>query len=185
MNKKILATLCVTIFVLATLATVQQVSAHYTLGDQLPTSIGESNAGGLPTALGGLGPLQFHNPIADGTASHKAGHVAFVQPGSLYIPPSDQINYYSPNGAVLTETVGDLFFYVCVSDFTVDRSTIGAPAAAEQAGPINISWRTGLTPPLGAGGHAGGGDWPETLPGSLYPMSRYIYLAIPPEFVHQ
>ena len=183
MNKKILATLCVTIFVLATLATVQQVSAHYTLGDQLPTSIGESNAGGLPTALGGLGPLQFHNPIADGTASHKAGHVAFVQPGSLYIPPSDQINYYSPNGAVLTETVGDLFFYVCVSDFTVDRSTIGAPAAAEQAGPINISWRTGLTPPLGAGGHAGGGDWPETLPGSLYPMSRYIYLAIPPEFV--
>ena len=159
MDKRILATLCVTIFMLATLATVPQVSAHYTLGEQNPGSIGEVNAGGLPVALGGLGPDRFHQPPT--LAGHVAGHIAFVQPGSLYIPPSDQLNYYSPSGAVITDTVGDLYFYVCLSD-----------DAEAQGGPINISWR--------------GTDASNSLVGnptvSLYELSRYLYIAIPPEF---
>ena len=85
MNKRILATLCVTIFVLATIATVSQVSAHYTLGDQLPMNIGETNAGGLPiqpTSGAGNGNPRFHGPDAGG---HVAGHMAFAQPGTLYV----------------------------------------------------------------------------------------------------
>ncbi|MCX6660667.1 MAG: carboxypeptidase-like regulatory domain-containing protein [Candidatus Bathyarchaeota archaeon] len=169
MNKKILATLCVTIFVLATLATVQQVSAHYTLGDQLPASIGEVNAGGLPvnpSSGAGNGQPRFHLPSAGG---HVAGHQAFVQPGTLYIPPSDQINYYSPDGAVLTDTVGDLFYYICVSDFT-KGGEIGTPLSTEQAGPINISWR-------GAKDH-----FLTRAPLTLWELSKWIYIAIPPEF---
>ena len=176
MNKKILATLCVTIFVLATLATVQQVSAHYTLGDQLPTSIGEVNAGGLPinpSSGAGNGQSRFHVPPT--LAGHVPGHQAFVQPGTLYIPPSDQLNYYSPDGAVLTDTVGDLFFYVCVSPFTKD-SAIGAPAPTEQAGPINVTWRSQADRATGRGDRS---DW--SFP-SLYQPSKYLYLAIPPEF---
>jgi len=174
LNKKILATLCVTIFVLATLATVQQVSAHYTLGDQLPTSIGESNAGGIEKVLSsgaGNGKPRFHvSPAISPTAAgHVSGHQAFVQPGTLYIPPSDQLNYYSPDGAVLTDTVGDLFYYICVSDFTKD-SKPGELAPNEQAGPINISWRTPDQPP-------------NAFPiRSLWQPSKFLYLAIPPEF---
>ncbi|MEM2840352.1 MAG: hypothetical protein QXN62_02155, partial [Candidatus Bathyarchaeia archaeon] len=50
MSKRILATLCVTLFIISVLASVSQVSAHYTLGDQLSPKdggIGEKNAGGL------------------------------------------------------------------------------------------------------------------------------------------
>ncbi|MBS7622325.1 carboxypeptidase regulatory-like domain-containing protein [Candidatus Bathyarchaeota archaeon] len=162
MNKRILATLCVTLFVLATLATVQQVSAHYTLGDQLPGSIGEVNAGGLPinpTSGAGNGELQFHTPPTWG--GHVPGHIAFLMPGSLYIPPSDQVNYYSPDGAVLTDSVGDFFLYICLADDLEDG----------QSGPINISWR--------------GTDTSNSLirpPPSLYELSKYLYIAIPPEF---
>ena len=135
------------------LTSVAQVSAHYTLGDQLPTSIGESNAGGLPTTNGNA---RFHQPPA--VEGHHPGHIAFVQPGSLYVPPSDQLNYYSPDGGVITESVGDLFLYLCISDDLGDG----------QSGPINISWRretTEMAKPPG---------FPES--------SKYIYVAIPPEF---
>jgi hypothetical protein len=62
-------------------------------------------------------------------------------PGTLYIPPSDQFNYYSPDGAVLTDSVGNVVFYICISDFTEDNSVPGRLVPREQAGPINISWR--------------------------------------------
>jgi hypothetical protein len=183
LNKRILATLCVTIFVLATLATVQSVSAHYTLGDQLPTGIGETHAGGIevsPTNGAGNGQPRFHvppnwgNSVPTADQNHIPGHQAFLLPGSLYIPPSDQRNYYSPDGAILTDTVGDFFLYVCVSDFTEENSRPGAPLTTEQAGPINISWKTPSDPNEAA--------WPYTAPGSLYELSRYLYIAIPPEF---
>ncbi len=188
MNKRILATLCVTIFVLATLATVQQVSAIYTLGDQLPNKIGESNAGGLPynVTTGGAGngyqqyPSQYQSPgtgfnATAPTGGHVPGHQAFVLPGSLYVPPSDQQQYYSPDGAVVTDTVGDFFIYIGISDFTNTTSDHGTPghlAPNEQSGPINISWRTPQQPP----------SWPYTQPGSLFELSKYLYIAIPPEF---
>jgi hypothetical protein len=116
-------TLCVTIFVLSAIATVNQVSAHHTLGEQLPGSIGETLAGGLPvqpTSGAGNGFNRFHIP--PDWQGHVSGHIAFVMPGTLYIPPSDQFNYYSPDGSVLTNSVGDLF-YICISDFTEDKCT--------------------------------------------------------------
>ena len=64
LNKRILATLCVTIFVLSAIATVNQVSAHYTLGEQLPGNLGETNAGGLPvqpTSGAGNGLPRYHD----------------------------------------------------------------------------------------------------------------------------
>ncbi len=139
MITKILATLCVTMFVLAALATVQQVAAHYTLGDQLPGKIGETTAGGLPvspTNVAGNGQPRFHTPKDFG--GHAPGHIAFLLPGSLYVPPSDQRNYYSPDGAILTDTVGDFFLYICVADNVTGDTAI---THAGQAGPINISWR--------------------------------------------
>lgn len=60
---------------------------------------------------------------------HSLGHVAYVQPGSLYEPPALQKNFYSPNGSVIVETVGDLYFYINVSS---------------AAGPINITWESNL-----------------------------------------
>jgi len=164
MNKRILATLCVTIFVLATIATVSQVSAHYTLGDQLPGNIGETNAGGLPiqpTNGAGNGNPRFH--LAD-QGGHVPGHMAFVQPGGLYVPPSDQMNYYSPDGAVLVDSVGDLYFYITLSDDEIAK-------ANGWGGPMNISWRI----------H--GDTWIGSRENNaLWEPTKYLYIAFPPEF---
>jgi len=161
---------CTALSLYLILAPVAHVSAHYTLGAQLPTSIGEVNAGGLPispTSGSGNGELQYHVPPTWG--GHVPGHIAFLMPGSLYIPPSDQNNYYSPDGAVLTDTVGDFFLYVCVSDFTED-SAPGHPDIDEQAGPINISWRRVTTET-------------EKITETSYELSKFLYIAIPPEFI--
>ncbi|MEM2982964.1 MAG: hypothetical protein QXH17_07350, partial [Candidatus Bathyarchaeia archaeon] len=138
MSKRILATLCVTLFIISVLASVSQVSAHYTLGDQTPKSIGETKeadgilSGGLPWVKSSLdGGNRKYNHVPPDWEGHVPGHIAYVLPGSLYVPPSDQYNYYSPNGSVLVDTVGDLRFYLCVSDDKGDGQT----------GPINISWR--------------------------------------------
>ncbi|MGQ9543430.1 MAG: carboxypeptidase-like regulatory domain-containing protein [Candidatus Bathyarchaeia archaeon] len=159
MSKRILATLCVTIFIISVLASVSQVSAHYTLGDQLPGSIGEQNAGGLPWTNG---KKQYHTP--PDWQGHVPGHIAYVLPGSLYVPPSDQVNYYSPNGSVIVDTVGDLRFYICLADDLGDG----------QSGPINISWRANTV----AGRPPALGDIAADPPD----LSRYLYIAIPPEF---
>jgi len=175
LSKRILATLCVTIFLLATLATVNQVSAHYTLGNQnyypAPSpKIGETDiaakkySGGLPDYPGAY--PRFHLPATtDGQYGHKQGHIAFVQPGSLYVPPSDQANYYSPNGAIITDSVGDLYFYVCVSDDLLDGQT----------GPINISWRR-------TGDNTGASPLNTNSPDRGFELSKYLYIAVPPEF---
>jgi hypothetical protein len=171
LNKTILATLCVTIFVLSAIATVNTASAHYTLGKQLPNEIGETLAGGLPiqpTSGAGNGQPRFHTPPVLG--GHFPGHIAFVQPGSLYVPPSDQMNYYSPDGAVLVDSVGDLYFYICLSDFTEDSIPGEAIGPFEQSGPINISWRGNQEHFL------------SRTPLSLWELSKAIYIAIPPEF---
>lgn len=185
MNKRILATLCVTIFVLSAIATVNQVSAHYTLGDQLPGSIGEQWAGGLevqPTSGAGNGEPRYHVPpngndmAFQSWGGHVPGHIAFVRPGTLYVPPSDQFNYYSPDGAVLTDTVGDLFVYICIADDVSDEENkqVLDPQNDRiwdgQSGPINISWR-GET-----------NNFLTRTPFELFEPRRHIYIAIPPEF---
>ncbi|MHA1951926.1 MAG: carboxypeptidase-like regulatory domain-containing protein [Candidatus Thorarchaeota archaeon] len=178
MNKRILATLCVTIFVLSAIATVNQVSAHYTLGAQLPGTLGEVNAGGLPvqpTSGAGNGQPRYHIPengwdMANRDwAGHVPGHIAFVRPGTLYVPPSDQFNYYSPDGAVLTDTVGDLFVYICVAD-QIEFTFSDRQVWTGQDGPINISWRGEQENFLTRG------------PFSLFEPRKHIYIAIPPEF---
>ncbi|MBS7629668.1 hypothetical protein KEJ23_06885, partial [Candidatus Bathyarchaeota archaeon] len=73
MSKRVLATLCVTLFIISVLASVSQVSAHYTLGDQLPDRIGEVNAGGLRWTN-----LQPTTHIPPNWGGHVPGHIAFV-----------------------------------------------------------------------------------------------------------
>ncbi|MCW4043457.1 MAG: hypothetical protein NWE90_07015, partial [Candidatus Bathyarchaeota archaeon] len=174
MNKRILATLCVTIFVLSAIATVNQVSAHYTLGDQLAGQVGEVNAGGLPvqpTSGAGNGLPRYHVPpngnnmAFQSWAGHVPGHIAFVRPGTLYVPPSDQFNYYSPDGAVLTDTVGDLFVYITIADDVEPNEVWDG-----QSGPINISWRGQSE------------NFVTRPPFSLFEPRKHIYIAIPPEF---
>ena len=178
MNKRILATLCITIFALSAIATVNQVSAHYTLGDQLAGNIGETLAGGLPvqpTSGAGNGLPRYHVPpngnnmAFQSWGGHVPGHISFVRPGTLYVPPSDQFNYYSPDGAVLTDTVGDLFVYICIADDVLGQSE----RWDGQSGPINISWR------------GQSDNFVSRLPFSLFEPRRHIYIAIPPEFTPQ
>ncbi|MEM3004495.1 MAG: carboxypeptidase-like regulatory domain-containing protein, partial [Candidatus Bathyarchaeia archaeon] len=93
------------------LGTLQEVYGHYSLGFQ--------GVNGPEAPMGNR-----LNTLPD---EHKIGHVAYVLPGSLYVPPSLQDNYYSPNGSVIVDTSGDLYFYINISS---------------TAGPVNITWES-------------------------------------------
>jgi len=67
---------------------------------------------------------------------------------------------------VITDTVGDLFLYICIADEITENDN--EPIThADQAGPINISWRRITIP--------------KSPPSSLE-YSKLLYIAIPPEF---
>lgn len=106
MSKRVLAAFLVTLFIVATFATVAEVQAHYTLGIQDPDG---------PRA-GTYGAPQPDNSYPDAHAAHAYGPIAYVRPGRYYEYPKDQLpNYYSPEGAIITETKGGLTFYLNVS----------------------------------------------------------------------
>jgi hypothetical protein len=109
------------ILLLSSLMT-QSVYAHYTLGRQ-----GSSG----PTAPMGstVNTLPNTHYIGD---SHKPGHVAYAVPGSLYQPVAMQGNYYSPDGAVITGTSGDMNFYLNIS--STDNSSQWVDVEWETAG---------------------------------------------------
>jgi len=105
LSKRVLAAFLVTLFIVATFATVAEVQAHVTLGWQQPYP--------GPTTYGSKDPaLRYTMPDA-----HEIGHLAYVLPGSYYILPREQLpNYYSPEGAIITDTQGGLMFYLNVSE---------------------------------------------------------------------
>jgi len=114
LSKRILAAFLVTLFIVATFATVAEVQAHFTLGVQTPSG---------PATDG----LAWPNRSVNGPGNHisyiDTAAVAYVTPGLGYIPPSHQfVNYYSPDAAIITDTTGGLTFYINVTDINYDAS---------------------------------------------------------------
>jgi len=141
LSKRVLAAFLVTLFIVATFATVAEVQAHYTLGEQGPSG---------PVA-GTYGDTT--NTYPD---THVSGPIAYVNPGFNFMYPVDQFpDYYSPDGAIITETTGSLLFVINFTDFTeaYDEGWATDPNAA-----INITREA----------NGGLGNW--------------LYIAFPPEF---
>jgi hypothetical protein len=106
------------ITILLSSITVQQVVAHYTLGFQSPIgpTAPRGNANNVWNAVDDnsrgdhvLDPYAITN-------NHGTASIAYVSPGLLYQPLDVQGNYYSPNGSILTDTSGPLYFYINISD---------------------------------------------------------------------
>ena len=108
MNNRLLAAFLVTLFIVATFATVAEVQAHYTLGVQTSTG---------PTINGLAWPDRgVDNAGSTVTGNHVDGSIAYVTPGLGYIPPFQQMsNYYSPEASIITDTTGGLTFYINVT----------------------------------------------------------------------
>ena len=102
MSKRLLAAFLVTLFIVATFATVAEVQAHYTLGYQGHNGPEAPMGSTVNTLPGG----------------HKDGHVGYVSPGWFYQTPREQLNYYSPDGAIITETSGGLWFVLNLTDLS-------------------------------------------------------------------
>lgn len=118
MKIEVTTTLVLFALVLSTIAGVHQVSAHYTLGHQ------GVNDPEVPRGMANNiwnnqepWPRGMHVNQSYATANgYQNFHVAYVSLGLFYQPLDVQQNYYSPNGSVLTDTTGPLFFYINVSD---------------------------------------------------------------------
>jgi len=103
---KIAAGLVFLTLLISTFAMVDQVSAHYTLGHQ-GISGPEAPMGNPVNTM----PDDHANNAYAVSNGFAAGHLAYVSPGLLYQPISLQPNYYSPNGAILVDTTGDLILH--------------------------------------------------------------------------
>ena len=97
MNNRILSMLLVTLFITSAVMAVPTASAHFTLGDQTTNGPGGS-MGGLPWApINSFGRYSKSDNHSAGIGYQTGdGHLAYVTPGSLYMPISEQQNYYSP-----------------------------------------------------------------------------------------
>jgi len=110
LSKRILAAFLVTLFIVATFATVAEVQAHFTLGVQTPS-----------------GPVDNGEPWPDRSVwpagNHLPDAIAYVTPGLAYVPPQEQMtNYYSPDAAIITDTTGGLTFYINVTDLLTEAT---------------------------------------------------------------
>jgi len=107
LNNRLLAAFLVALFIVATFATVAEVQAHFTLGVQTSTG---------PTTNG----TPFYPSHDTSLTNHILDSLAYVTPGLGYIPPFQQIlpNYYSPDGAIITDTTGGLKFYINVTTYS-------------------------------------------------------------------
>jgi len=127
LSKRVLAAFLVTLFIVATFATVAEVKAHYTLGEQGPS-----------------GPVAgtYGSTVNTYPDTHVVGHIAYVTPGLYFTYPRDQLpNYYSPDGSIITDTQGSLKFYL---NFTI--ATFGTTYAGAA---VNIT-NDGLGPAIGS-----------------------------------
>lgn len=99
--------------------TVQHVAAHYTLGSQSPSGPTKPRGDGIDTTWNAVDDNSRSGHALDPysiTNSYGTGSIAYVSPGLLYEPLDVQGNYYSPNGSILTDTVGPLYFYINISE---------------------------------------------------------------------
>jgi hypothetical protein len=163
MNNRILSMLLVTLFITSAVIAVPTASAHFTLGDQTINGPGGS-MGGLPW-VNGFGRYSKPDNHSAGIGYQTGdGHLAYVTPGSLYVPPNQQLNYYSPNGSVMVDTTGDLVFYINVSQLLNQRE---GPWVSGM-GPIDIVCDDGVRVEAGQG-------YSPVRP-------HFLYIAIPPDF---
>jgi len=117
LSKRVLAAFLVTLFIVATFATVAEVQAHYTLGAQSSTGPYWDGIAWPDTGV--------DSPGSTVSGNHVPGSIAYVTPGLGYIPPSHQWeNYYSPDAAIITDTTGGLTFYINVTDIEADWMTL-------------------------------------------------------------
>ncbi len=144
MNNRLLSIFLVTLFITSALIAVPEASAHFTLGAQ-GTAGPTSPQGGLPWLS-----APFQASLYGMPGAHANGHLAYVQPGSLYAPPNAQANYYSPNGSVLVDTVGDLKFYINVSVYNAEYPTTSGAINISGCGPkfLYIAIPPEFTPPV-------------------------------------
>ncbi|KON28343.1 hypothetical protein AC481_01800, partial [miscellaneous Crenarchaeota group archaeon SMTZ-80] len=173
MNKRLLSMLLVTLFITSAIIAVPTASAHYTLGDQTPMGPGGS-MGGLPWT-NGFGRYSKPDNHSDGIGYQIGdGHLAYVTPGSLYVPLSDQAaNYYSPNGSIMVDTTGDLQFYINVSHYSGGvgaGNPIDWSADQDNGGPISIMCDENSIFRV------------ESDQGYAPVKPHFIYIAIPPDF---
>jgi hypothetical protein len=112
---------------LSAAAGFQEVSAHYTLGHQGVN--GPEAPRGSPDSIWINGHVTQAYSQANG---YQNFHVAYVSPGLFYQPLDVQQNYYSPDGAIIVETTGNLYFYLNISN----PANLSDPA---QPG-LDISW---------------------------------------------
>lgn len=155
--------LLVTLFITSAVMAVPTASAHFTLGDQTTNGPGGS-MGGLPW-VNGIGRYSKPDNHSAGIGYQTGdGHLAYVTPGSLYVPPNQQLNYYSPNGSVMVDTTGDLVFYINVSHMLNQRE---GPWISGM-GPIDIVCDDGVRVEAGQG-------YSPVRP-------HFLYIAIPPDF---
>jgi len=147
LSKRVLAAFLVTLFIVATFATVAEVQAHFTLGEQGTT-------GPVPLTYGSDETAKYW--VAGTAGDHVEGNIAYVNPGFNFKYPIDQLpNYYSPDGAIITDTVGSLWFVINFTE-ALEEGQAGAPGGDGAA--VNITREA----------NAFSGNW--------------LYIAIPPEF---
>jgi len=130
---KVSAGLVFLTLLVSTFAMVEQVSAHYTLGHQGIS--GPEAPMGDPTNTWSLPPTNPDSHVSQSYAlsnGYTNNHIAYVSPGLNYTPLSVQQNYYSPDGAILVDTSGSLYFYLNISS----PANFSNPA---QPG-LDISW---------------------------------------------
>ena len=117
MKKRLKVTIATVIFILSTLAIISPVYPHYSVGNSSANS---------PFHINNFDP---HVPGPLGYVWPGAGENSYVgfptvtssnlSPG--YQPPNVQGSAYSPYGAILTGSTGDLIFGLTSSDFTSNR----------------------------------------------------------------
>jgi len=127
MKPKFVTGLLFVTLLLSTFAGVQQVSANYTLGRQ--------GTDGPEAPMGNPTNTMPDNHVTQAYAEangYTNFHLACVSPGLFYSPLSVQQNYYSPDGAVIVDTTGNLYFYINISN-PANLSNTAQPG-------LDISW---------------------------------------------
>jgi hypothetical protein len=162
MNKKVLAIIAVTLFITSGFMVIPQAAAHVTLGYQgingpeqpmgekgtdMPGVLGNEHVDGQPDPDAGV-----NYPV---WGEDQRATVVYALPGKNYLPLSQQGTYYSPDGAILTDTTGDMWFFINIS------------------APIDITWDTTDQGMLGDGTPCGDPDKPDMQP--HFQMVLYLY----------
>ncbi|MGO9643109.1 MAG: hypothetical protein ACLPY5_00010 [Candidatus Bathyarchaeia archaeon] len=114
MKKKLIATIAIAVFVFSSLAAVSPAYSHYTLGNSSPNSPFHVN--NFDPHVNGLLGYVWPGAGENSYAGFPTVTSSDLSPG--YEPPNIQGSAYSPYGAILAGSTGDLIFGLTSSDFT-------------------------------------------------------------------